>query len=304
MTNRTKAIVGLSGVFILGAVCGALAVGLMVRHQVKGASRFHDRDGFTQYFVERLELTEAQRDSLSDELEQSYVELARLRAAVAGEYGILLDSLGHRLSPSLRPEQRELLRKAEQRLRRKLAGGPKVRAAMDLETDTTVVEPPARIAPAATAPVPAARTDAKDQAFRVPREKIRTPVSIDTTSRKPSVKPAEAVVDADPGEVIEEKLTQRLRERLALTDSQAAEVDRLVRETRRQIRHDVAALAGRKLMQREAVRRNLAAMDQQIQAQLDERQRLAYEEVRAEIQKRGRKHFKGRRMPPVVPSEP
>lgn len=118
MTTRAKAIGGLSVVFLLGGVCGALIVGVVLRDRIRDSQQLRDRHGFVEFFERRLELTEAQRDSLRDELMQAYVELADLRSNTTQRFNEVLDSLKQRINPHLTLQQRELLVVEEQKLRR------------------------------------------------------------------------------------------------------------------------------------------------------------------------------------------
>lgn len=118
MTTRTKAIGGLTVVFLLGGICGALVVGLLLRDRARDAQSLRDRDGFVAFFERRLELTEAQRDSLRDELLSTYQQLAELRSSTSAEYNRLLDTLHAHIYPQLTGGQRALLTQEEERLRR------------------------------------------------------------------------------------------------------------------------------------------------------------------------------------------
>ncbi len=114
MTTRTKAILGLSGIFLLGLLCGGLGVGIFVRENVRDRERLRDAEGFREYFADRLSLSESQRDSLTSELQTAYEELADIRAMAESEYDLVFDTLASRINPVLSPDQR--LRLEEQRL--------------------------------------------------------------------------------------------------------------------------------------------------------------------------------------------
>ncbi len=143
MSNRIKAILGLVGVFLVGGLCGALVVGIVQRDRARETQELRDRDGFVGYFTRRLELTEAQRDSLRDELEATYHQIAALRATVSDQYNQALDSLRKRIYPQLNPEQRTLFAGEEAKFRRLMPreAAPKMAAA------------PATRLPAATGPI-------------------------------------------------------------------------------------------------------------------------------------------------------
>src|SRR5688500_6419660 len=120
MTKRTKAIQSPGGVFVVGAICGALALDTVVRSDVRSAQQSRDSKGSREYCTEQLELTAAQRDSLQGELDWFYREIAGLRTAAAGEFHDLIDSLDNRLVEHLSPAQINRLRATEKRLRRNL----------------------------------------------------------------------------------------------------------------------------------------------------------------------------------------
>lgn len=113
MTNRTKAIFGLSGVFSLGLLCGALAVGLFVRNRVQDRNQLKNAAGFRNFFADELSLTEGQKDSLQAELENAYREMADIRNQVELEYREVFDTLARRMEPVLTASQRQRL--AEQK---------------------------------------------------------------------------------------------------------------------------------------------------------------------------------------------
>ena len=118
MSNRFKAIAGITGIFLLGGICGALLIGLIIRDNVRERAKLRDHEGFIAYFERRLELTEAQRDSLRDELDSAYNRLVELRRATSEEYNAVIDTMSQRIYPQLTPEQRELFKQQEQALRR------------------------------------------------------------------------------------------------------------------------------------------------------------------------------------------
>lgn len=116
MTTRTKAIFGLSAVFLIGLICGGAIVGLVVRDRVRDAQRMKEKEGFSEAFLDRLEVTEAQRDSLRGSLEQAYEEIRALRNAAQEEYQEVLDTLRGRVYPRLTAEQRTRYDQMEERV--------------------------------------------------------------------------------------------------------------------------------------------------------------------------------------------
>jgi hypothetical protein len=73
-----------------------------------------------------------------------------------------------------------------------------------------------------------------------------------------------------------------LRRRLALTPDQLSSIRQIVRETRLKTRAELKKLEGFRRLQKEALRRNLREMDQQIESLLDDRQRADYRTYRQE----------------------
>jgi len=222
MTTRTKAILSLSGIFLVGAICGAAVVGLIVRDRVVEMQSMRERDGFIKIFADRLHLTEAQRDSLRDELAQTYEELHALRRAAAAEYGEVFDTLESRIGPKLTPEQRDILHRQEERVLpgamrdRRAARGPEV--------------PPAR-APQPTMPPP----------DTVEKDTVATPPAAPLLGRnRPARPPLRLQSPKDstgaPADTSEEAIARRLlaeivdayRTKLALNDVQTGQVRRIV----------------------------------------------------------------------------
>ena len=116
MTNRTKAIASLAGVFLLGALCGSLVLGLFVQGQVRDRDRLKDPNGFREYFADQLSLSEAQKDSMQTELERAYQQMADIRYQVDQEYRQVFDTLSARLSPVLNAKQQQRLAQERKRL--------------------------------------------------------------------------------------------------------------------------------------------------------------------------------------------
>lgn len=123
MNVRTKAILGITGIFLVGGLLGAGIVGLIVRNHVREAREIHGRDGFLRFVERRLELTELQRDSLRDELDSLYSHLTDLRQSTSVELVSLLDTFRNRIEPHLTPRQRELLSRQEEFMRHGLPRG-------------------------------------------------------------------------------------------------------------------------------------------------------------------------------------
>ena len=116
MTTRTKAIFSLSSVFLIGLICGGAIVGLVIRDRIRDAERMKEKEGFSEAFLDRLEATQAQRDSLRGSLEQAYEEIRALRSAAQEEYQEVLDTLRKRVYPRLTAEQRVRYDRIEERV--------------------------------------------------------------------------------------------------------------------------------------------------------------------------------------------
>ncbi|MGE3801396.1 MAG: hypothetical protein AB7H80_10275 [Candidatus Kapaibacterium sp.] len=116
MNTRTKAILGLSAVFLIGLLCGGLAVGLFVRQSVRERENLKSAEGFRAYFVDRLQLTEGQRDSLTHELQRAYEEIAEIREGAEFQYEQIFDTLTERVAPILNPKQQVLLEEERRHL--------------------------------------------------------------------------------------------------------------------------------------------------------------------------------------------
>lgn len=279
-TKRTKAILTLGGVFLVGAICGAMAVGTFVRSEVRSAERLRDRGGFQEYFAEQLELTTAQRDSLQGELDWFYRELAGLRAAAAGEAHDLIDSLDRRLAARLLPEQRERLRTAESRLRRQLpAGRP---APLSIEAADVAPSAGTPAAPRDTMSAAADPTSSATPSVETPgsdRAKADGPAA-DDPALADTLGPSASAID--PGDEMS-GLRDRIAERLELSDGQSASIREIIQSTRRQIRRDISPYRGFPRLQLEMAGRRLREMDRSIVDLLDARQRAAYEPIRREV---------------------
>lgn len=116
MTTRTKAIFSLSSVFLIGLICGGAIVGLVIRDRIRDAERMKEKEGFSEAFLDRLDATQAQRDSLRGSLEQAYEEIRALRSAAQEEYQEVLDTLRKRVYPRLTAEQRVRYDRIEERV--------------------------------------------------------------------------------------------------------------------------------------------------------------------------------------------
>jgi hypothetical protein len=280
MSNRTKAILALSGVFLFGTLCGYLIMGIVVRDRVRESQSLRDRTGFEAYFADRLKLTEGQRDSLRDELEQTYDELAGLRRSTAEEYHELLDTLDRRIASQLSAEQRELLRREEQRFLRQVVPGPGPRP-----------HPPVRGSetgrPEETRPPPVAQGsgDSTQKPHERPAPNPRSSAIIDSS-------PAPA---ADPPAPGFKGFAQLLRDSVGLTPQQFREVQRIVKMTRQRVDEIASDSVGYPpRMKRAALGRNLREMDAGISSLLTDEQMVKYSAIRERFRKVIRQRALGR----------
>lgn len=296
MTNRTKAILGLGSVFTLGLVCGALIFGIVVRDRVREQRRLRDRDGFVNHFVRRLELSEAQRDSLRDELEETYAALDELRASTAEQYNALLDTFKIRIAPHLTAEQRELLKTQEADFRKPFPREMRRRGPHGGERGRGMMPPPLSGNPGEE-PRPLGRADS----VRSPHDSLhprllRKNRSVDTSSRS-----IESGVDKDmPKDApTKEEVTirsmrdrrQEIARRLKLTDEQRVEIFRMLREARQKGRMIAKELEGRPLERRQAIRSHIRELVDRIVAQLNDEQRAEFRKIQEEAWNRFWKKF-------------
>jgi Spy/CpxP family protein refolding chaperone len=278
MTDRTKAIVTLGGVFLLGAICGALTLGLVVRNRVREAQSLKDREGFEQYFADRLRLTEVQRDSLKDELDRTYEELAGLRRSTADEYHELLDTFAQRISPQLSAEQRDLLRREEQHFRGAI---PRERInPPEPERSTSAPRREESTMPRTTSPgkppvdsTPSRKPDRRPMAVATPNDSV--------ASNVPELPPGS---NLEPGDAFQpEQLAETYRDRLKLTDDQSRQVRQIVRQTHSRIKRAREELKDYPMMLGAAMRRNLREMDSRIVDLLTPEQLPEYRVMRQEL---------------------
>ena len=302
ISTRTRAILSLAGVFLLGVIAGGGALGLYLRGQMRDAQSMNDPAAFRGFIEERLRLTEAQRDSLRDELGETYEDLAALRGVTAEEYGELIDTFSTRVAPQLDPDQRQLLGRLEERMRRRFNRGavrePGRRGSLDslqLEIDppqNTASSPPAIDTTRGTiSQVPtrdAAQVPRKGTPqISPPRKTIQSPGdSISLNSLDPEM-------GEGKGPHIPVPHVDTLRRRLDLAPEQIESIRQIVRETRQKVRGDLEQLHGFRRLQKEALRRNLLYMDARIESILEPRQRVEYRALRKEAMKKLRSNAKG-----------
>jgi hypothetical protein len=279
MTSRTKAIASLSGVFLLGAFIGALVVGIIARNRAYEAERFRQREGFEMMIVDRLRLTEAQRDSLKDELEQTFAELDELRLSTANEYSALLDTLKQRISPQLTAEQRTLLADMDLNFRRGFPGGkhrpPHPPPGMGpLPEDRPVLTPE----PPSSVPGDSVKHSAVPNATKKNETKANGEASITKGSADSSAgNGSGGTVPATPP--LEARFAEQLRDELGLNDSQFQHVVSIVRDTRVRNARAWTELSADPLLRRKTMRGNLLEMHRSIKSELTADQWEKYKEL-------------------------
>ena len=307
ISTRTRAILSLVGVFLLGAIAGGGALGLYLKGQISDSQSMNDPKSFSGFVEERLRLSEAQRDSLRDELGATYEDMAALRNATAEEYSELIDTLTHRVAPLLDPEQRKLLERLEQRMRKRLSRGvvrsalrPGIVDSVGDETSVPAPQSPPRVAMRDSAPKGSTPE-------RPPLTSIPTPrAPVTPLPNRPDASAGDSAAREMPIEDEDQPMSgnrflpdvDTLRTRLGLSVEQLRSVRQIIRATREKTRTDLAGLRGFRRLQKEALRRNLREMDTQIEALLNDQQRVEYRAHRELINQRLRENR--RREKPLI----
>jgi hypothetical protein len=292
MTNRTKAIISLSSVFILGAICGALLFGVIVRDRVRETQRLRHRDGFVEHFARRLDLTEAQRDSLRDELEQAYDSLTSLRQAASERYNAVFDTLQRRIAPQLTDEQRTLFHNQEEKLRRMMPKEPRRRGGPRLHDGPRSGFPPADHRELQNKPE---KEIAPEGAKSRPLDESKTRLVPDSGAALND--PTSPNASSTPDETILKRFDhyrEKMRKRLQLRDEQASEIDRILRDGHRKNAEARKEFAGQPVLRRSTIRENLRATRRQMIEVLDAEQRKEFTKMEEEMWRRRRKVEAGR----------
>ncbi len=278
MTKRTQAILGLSGVFVIGALCGALVFGVVMRDRARETAGLRSREGFIHHFERRLQLTETQRDSLKDELERTYSQMAALREETSQRYNTLIDTLAVRIMPTLTVEQRELFRDQEQRFRRFLPNERKGPGPGPRPHPRGGPPPHSGTLPAPAAPVPLSGkgTAAAPRASQSPETPVaaqQMPLSVtlrpaDSTlktcaSLKTCTSPQAPQPTGDKPPFMGGEL-KRVQGRLGLSDEQTASFKKIMADARLAIKQIKAEEAERPIVKRRKVGEAVQQMDQQI----------------------------------------
>lgn len=292
MTNRTKAIASLVGVFLLGLLCGGLALGLFVRDQVRERDQLKNPDGFREYFADQLSLSTAQRDSLQVELELAYQQMADIRFQVDREYREVLDTLSARLGPVLNSRQIKRLNEEKKRL---LPGAESADGeALSFPLDE--IERRARAAARSSGNVARSGADSVQTA----REKLT-----DATGEEPGTESAEYdEADVYPGDSVFSPQTNEehlpgivafMKNNLDLDDAQTEQVETALRKAVRRNRWIRVNLQDKPMMRSRRLRMSFRLLDRQIAGVLNEEQRAIYNDFKKDRQEAAKKRQQGRR---------
>jgi len=130
--TRLRATLLLSGLFVLGAVCGGFATALALhRLHHGGFSPERMERVVVKRLARRLDLDDAQRAVLEATTRKARLELEQVRSETLPRLEAILDEACDSLKPSLRPEQQEELEvirtEARARLRDRIESGRKHR---------------------------------------------------------------------------------------------------------------------------------------------------------------------------------
>lgn len=281
MTTRSKALAGLSAVFLLGALCGALALGLFVRGEVRDRDRLKDPEGFHDYFSDRLSLTRAQRDSLQEELDRAYGQMADIRYQVDQEYRQVFDTLAGRMAPVLNEKQRQMLARQRSEL---LTENIDVEGAEPSPISLDEIDRRAAAAPLAARqrPVDSAAVSTESTKSEPTHDTQSPDEPTDVAEESPEPIAGDGMLSPDAGEDELPGILKRMKRQLSLDDAQTAEVrDILVKAVRRNLwirknLEDRPRLATRRL------RQSFRLLDRQLAAVLTVDQFRIYREIKAD----------------------
>lgn len=285
MTNRTKAILGLSGVFLLGLICGALALGLVVRDRVQERSRLKNALGFRDYFVDELSLTEGQKDSLQAELERAYREMADIRDQVEIEYREVFDTLAQRMEPILTASQRTALAQQKERLLPK-------RPATEIVTSNppSIQEIDRRVASSKTSSSPntlqpnggkrdSTTADAKEQpAVADAPDHDAVPYDDDASA-------GDSILTPETREENLPRIIRHMKKKLTLTDDQSTKIEDLLRKALRRNRWIRENFKDEPLVRGRRLRQSFRLLERQVAEQLTEEQLKVYDGMKKKLRK-------------------
>ncbi|MDB5034839.1 MAG: hypothetical protein JWQ98_2080 [Chlorobi bacterium] len=276
MSNRSKAVAGLGLIFLLGGFCGALVYGIIVRDNLRERQQLRTHEGFVQYFVYRLQLTEAQRDSLRGELDRVYDQLSDLRSATSSQYEAVIDTFTQRIGPRLTESQRALLREQEQKLRG-MVPHEKRRTA---ENERPMPPPSAQVAPTTTKPVETRRPESlsvaagNGKATPAPNVIVQPPLAATSGSGGDN--------EGDSGLGKLAGRMQELRARLNLTDDQAKQIQTIFSDNKAKNATVRSQFSTQPLVLRTSVMQNNREARRKIKALLSDTQLAALKKLQQE----------------------
>lgn len=124
--TRTRAALLLAGVFLLGVVCGGLAIGAFMRHAFHGKGPFaFGRPDRMQHFIvrkltHRLDLDEAQQRALEAAVSRARADLDQIHDETLPRVEAIIERSFDEFAPVLRPDQLERFEEIRARTRERL----------------------------------------------------------------------------------------------------------------------------------------------------------------------------------------
>jgi len=278
MNNRWKAIAGISAIFLLGGMCGALICGLVIREDVRQRQEIRKHEGFLEFFEGKLHLTETQRDSLRDELDTAYNRLAELRIETSTRFREVIDTLIKHVDPHLTPEQRLVLQQQEQKLRRM---GPNERRSRPNGEGF----PPPRRRPGDTGKIGAGVAPSPPDGVRPPEGRLEIERNPEMMPPRDAAGEQKGGSPRDSGDgpkgIFGDMGT--LKSRLGLSSDQVTKIEAMVGELRARNKSAREDLSGNPAMRMRTIRMNNQEIRQKIEALLTDQQR---EELRTLMSER------------------
>lgn len=286
MTTRTKAILGLTSVFLLGALIGAGALGLYVTTKVEERQSLRDPVRFREHFIDRLDLDNAQRDSVADELARTYEDLIDVRRTVDEEYQIIFDSLDRRIGPLLTGEQRSRLREQRNRFlqRRRRAVAP---SGTPMPTRSDSHDPSSPGDSAIAGGAIDATSDEEHDALRSEEEAstasndTKGGIAAEGAGADDPSRRSEDSLDGDG--TVRPKLIEQIAQRLDLTPEQQNELESILRKSMKRAKTIRREFASNPDAMRRQLRINRMKTDRHIRNLLTEEQRPAYETLKERL---------------------
>jgi len=125
--TRFRAALLLTGVFLLGALCGGLLTGACIFHGMRGRGPFGHffggekmQERMVRHLSHRLDLDPAQREVLEAAVARARADMDKVRDETVPRIQAIFDRVYDELAPVLRPEQRQELDKIRARTRERL----------------------------------------------------------------------------------------------------------------------------------------------------------------------------------------